>query len=240
MECKEFKKFLRKALKKKILDFLEENSAGSESENAVRNFFASALVKKEFDSADIVLSYVATETECDCSKITEKALSENKTVALPRVRPGTSEMDFYLLDPSEKIESQLEKGSFGILEPSKKMKKLEFSQMKSKKVFVVVPGVAFSESELTRLGHGKGFYDRYLSELMKNCESCFFCGVAFSCQKIEDLSFESFAEDSPSSTKPTGSESVRTDESNSQIAHRRGAFIPTDEFDVRMDAVIFS
>ena len=61
-------------------------------------------------------------------------------------------------------------GAFGIKEPVGKPHLGDFDVM-------AVPLVAFDKSN-NRLGHGKGYYDRYLSS-----HPCFTVGLAFSEQK---------------------------------------------------------
>ncbi len=210
-DCKKIKKVLRNSAHKKIADFISATSQEKESENAAKNFLSDADVFRRFSESDIVLGYVATETECDCMDILKKALCAGKLVALPRVKPNTSDMDFFILDSKKSLESQLEKGSFGIKEPKITAKKLGEDDLNKKSVFVIVPGVLFT-SDGKRLGHGKGFYDRYIPRLKKNSEEVFLCGYAFSCQKSE--------------------KSITLDGENYDF--------PCDAHDELMDAVIFS
>ena len=54
---------------------------------------------------------------------------------------------------------ELKEGMFGIYEP---INPKEFP--KSEIDFVIVPGIAF-DSDLYRLGYGKGYYDKFLSDI---------------------------------------------------------------------------
>lgn len=76
-------------------------------------------------------------------------------------------------------DSELETGAFGILEPTKG----EIVAPSTLDV-IVVPLVAFDDA-LHRMGHGKGYYDRYL----KQCKA-FKIGVAFECQHFEAVPCE--------------------------------------------------
>ena len=52
---------------------------------------------------------------------------------------------------------------------------------------VIVPCVAFDENK-KRLGHGKGYYDRYL----KNCTNAHIICIAFEAQKLGDVATDEF------------------------------------------------
>ena len=70
----------------------------------------------------------------------------------------------------------MEKGSFGILEPSQNGK--IFTQ---KIDLMIVPGISF-DKERNRLGYGKGYYDRFLA-----CNKTFKIGVCFEETRCESL-----------------------------------------------------
>lgn len=152
------------------------------------------LELNEFKEAEIVFVYIPLKNELDCMKIAEFALNQNKKVCVPKVVSETK-MEFFYLQENQKISSQLEKGSFGILEPKNDLLKVEFETAEKenclldKKIFIVVPGVAFSDDG-KRLGKGKGFYDRFF-ERLKNADCSFkTCGVCFSEQLVENIPLE--------------------------------------------------
>lgn len=104
---------------------------------------------------DLILTYVSTAIEVDTYGLIKKALQDGKTVAAPRCVENTRLMDFYIV----KSLDDLEKGSFGVMEPdpSKCEKLSDFS-----KGLCIVPALCFDKAGY-RLGYGKGYYDRFLA-----------------------------------------------------------------------------
>lgn len=146
------------------------------------------IVKNDFD---IVLSYIDLKNEISPLEINRALMKQNKIVAVPKVVPRTQKMNFYILDNSIEISEQLKTGSFGINEPvAKKENLFNAENFMQKKIFVVVPGVAFGRKG-QRLGHGIGFYDIYLSDLKKKCAqndcSLFLAGLCFDFQIKENI-----------------------------------------------------
>lgn len=108
-----------------------------------------------FRENDLLLTYVSNQIEVDTKFVIQQAFEQNKRVAVPRCLEGTRNMDFYLI----KSLNDLSKGSFGILEPSEAQceKLTDFSGG-----ICIVPALAFDPNGF-RLGFGKGYYDRFLS-----------------------------------------------------------------------------
>lgn len=108
-----------------------------------------------YRESEQVLTYVSKEIEVDTIKLIEHTLQINKPIAVPRCVDGSRKMEFYYINSFE----DLEKGSFGVLEPIvSRCKKVEdFSYG-----LCLVPALAFDKKGY-RLGYGKGYYDRFLS-----------------------------------------------------------------------------
>lgn len=104
----------------------------------------------------LVLSYVSRDIEVDTVAIINKAFEDGKTVAVPRCKQGAGAMDFYIISSFD----DLEKGVFGILEPNpEKCERLsDFSRG-----VCFVPALCFDMNG-SRLGYGKGYYDRFLAK----------------------------------------------------------------------------
>lgn len=184
----EQKKELRREMKKIIHEFSVSHTA---SIAASENLINSDLYK----NAEIVLAYMAMNDEADCSSVIIKAIADGKHVAVPRVKNGTSEMDFYSIDGNISLESQFVSGAFGIREPSSDLKIwTPETTGKLESVLIVVPGLAFTKDG-KRLGRGKGFYDRYLARLSEcsvrkhadNKKYFKSVGFCFSCQIINSI-----------------------------------------------------
>ena len=134
----------------------------SEKSNAIVDKLVPLLEEKKF-----IGIYMPLENEVDVTSL----LFLYPSLAIPRVR-NNEEMDFFVIHSPMEVE----KGTFGVLEPTTNLwvdpKDLEA---------IVVPLVAFDENK-NRLGHGRGYYDRYLAntEALK-------IGVAYECQKMESI-----------------------------------------------------
>jgi 5-formyltetrahydrofolate cyclo-ligase len=95
----------------------------------------------------------------------EKALKTGKTVLVPKIGKNNS-LSFHSVESL----SELKKNERGILEPTGEKNGLEPSEID----LVLVPGIVFDEQG-NRLGSGKGFFDRSLSDMKK----AFRVGLAF-------------------------------------------------------------
>ncbi len=109
----------------------------------------------QYKRCRLLLTYVSTDIEVDTAAIIQRALADGKTVAVPRCVPGTRRMEFYRIDGME----ELEKGSFGVLEPRPVRERL-ITDFRTG--LCIVPALSYDWSGY-RLGYGKGYYDRFLS-----------------------------------------------------------------------------
>lgn len=117
----------------------------------------------EIARADSVAAYMALENEVNLDAFIKKLLISGKSVFVPVVRDG---MRFVKVTENTEFIT----GKFGVREPIGEENYDNFDA-------IVVPMVAFDEKK-NRLGHGKGYYDKFLKNL-----SVFKIGVAFDTQE---------------------------------------------------------
>lgn len=130
----------------------------------------------EFASARHVLVYVSMSGEVDTHAMIRDLLKDRRTVLVPIAEDdGTLHWS-----PLEGLED-LEPGAFGVPEPRPGRRRLVEPPGDA---LAIVPCVAFAASG-HRLGHGKGYFDRFLAK-----HSGTSIGLAFETQRVEDLPLE--------------------------------------------------
>ena len=122
-------------------------------------------------SAQVIMAYAPMGGEADPSPYWLQRWQEGTVVLLPRV-----EGDELVPVPSTGWERTVS-GPFGIREPVGQPWPLERIEA------VIVPGLVF-DLKGYRLGHGKGYYDRFLPRLGP---AVLRCGVGFECQVVETV-----------------------------------------------------
>jgi len=133
------------------------------------------LIKKHFKNKKIIIgAYYPSYYEVDILKFFKEASKKKFKIVLPIVKSSTS-MSFKIWIPNE----PLYVSKFGILEPKSTNK--EFTPD-----VIIVPLVAF-DSQLNRIGYGKGFYDRKLKKIKKIKRNVICIGAAYSFQKCKSI-----------------------------------------------------
>jgi 5-formyltetrahydrofolate cyclo-ligase len=133
------------------------------------------LIKKHFNTKKVTIAgYYPSYYEVDILKFLEGASKKNFKITLPVIKSTTS-MNF----KSWIIKEPLYVSKFGILEPKSTNK--EFVPD-----LIIVPLVAF-DSQLNRIGYGKGYYDRSLKKIKKLKRNAICLGVAHSFQKCKSI-----------------------------------------------------
>jgi 5-formyltetrahydrofolate cyclo-ligase len=114
----------------------------------------------QYQHNNVLLIYVSTSIEVDTFRIIHQALADGKRVAVPRCVPDTRHMEFYYIDSTD----ELAPGMFGVLEPKPDVCRL---YKESDGGLCIVPAFSYDWSGY-RLGYGKGYYDRFLSQFDGN------------------------------------------------------------------------
>ena len=117
--------------------------------------FEKIISLKEFCEANIILAYYPINDEINTVPIIEYALREGKHVALPISSTIDYTLTFRLISSLD----ELKNGAYSIPEPTEDAEIFN----NETKALCIVPGLSFDRSG-NRLGYGKGFYDRFLSE----------------------------------------------------------------------------
>lgn len=162
---------MRKKAKAELKNYFADRELALQCARTVADNF---LRSREYSEAPMIFAYMAMPDEIDLSLIIKKAVEDGKTVCVPRMIPGTNDMRFHIIfSCSEKDFSKENK--FAIMEPAEESEVVLPQNIPEKSVFLC-PGLAFNLNGV-RLGRGKGFYDKYLSQLPDNKEFVL-CGVS--------------------------------------------------------------
>ena len=118
--------------------------------------YAAGLVS--FKYAQFVLLYAETGNEIAITPLARLAWENGKKVAFPRCDKTTHTMKYHIVSSLD----ELSVDSYGIREPSPDAP-LYDPATETGSAVCFVPGLLYDKQGF-RLGYGKGFYDRYLSE----------------------------------------------------------------------------
>ncbi len=152
MNKKDIKNLVRKEIRIKR-ESLEENEKRRLSSIIIDKFLNLEEVKK----ASVIMSYMDFKNEVESRELNNILLSLGKKLLIPRVTENKEKIiPVY-------VNGEYKKGNFGILESEGK----DFTEKGID--IVIVPGIAFNEKG-GRIGFGKGYYDKFLSEREKNGE----------------------------------------------------------------------
>jgi 5-formyltetrahydrofolate cyclo-ligase len=130
-----------------------------------------------FQTATSVLFFAPFPNEVDVWPLLEESLAAGKNVALPRFDPA---IQSYVACRVRNLQSEIVSGQFSIREPRENCIVISSHEID----LVLVPGVAF-DLRGRRLGRGKGFYDRLLTEI-RGVK----CGIAFDEQIVGEIPAE--------------------------------------------------
>lgn len=163
---------MKKAIRKRVRESLYAMS-GEEKERQTQKILCRIAKHSVVKNAKTIALFVSLPDE-PCTKNLIETFSSNFKVVLPRICGDV--MDFYPY-----VRETMGKGAYGIEEPGG-----ECSVDVGEIDVIVVPGVAFTRKG-ARLGRGKGYYDKYMSQ---SCFRAYKIGICYSCQLVDDLPCE--------------------------------------------------
>ncbi|MEW6295292.1 MAG: 5-formyltetrahydrofolate cyclo-ligase [Candidatus Diapherotrites archaeon] len=149
------KKKLRKEFKAKR-DLLSKEELIEKSNEIKKNLFE----LQEFRKAKTLFSYISFKSEVRTHELIKEALKKKKRVVIPITDFKKNKI---FLSEIKNFEKELEPTLIGLFQPKK-----EFLRPVNAKELdlIIIPGIAFDEKG-NRIGSGKGFFDKFLSELPK-------------------------------------------------------------------------
>ena len=132
---------------------------------------------RAFRGAKTVCCYVALPYEVQTWQMIEEMLAQGKQVVVPVTQSQNKRLGLCeIRDPA----TELVRGAFGVFEPHPSVRRpIRVDEID----IVLVPGVAFDRRG-HRLGHGHGYFDRFLARLPKATPTV---GLAFQFQLLDRL-----------------------------------------------------
>jgi 5-formyltetrahydrofolate cyclo-ligase len=146
---------------------------------------SAAIMDRLFDFANfleakIVMFYMNHKSEVQTEEMVRRALEMGKIIALPSIDAEKGEIVPYKVDD---VDQDISEGYGGIGEPIlARCKKIPVEHIN----LSIIPAIALDERG-GRLGHGTGFYDRFIPELDITTRKV---ALAFECQIVPQIPME--------------------------------------------------
>lgn len=139
----------------------------------------SALALRSVRMAETLMFYLDVRDEVRTRHALPDAFDGGSRIVVPWCS-DSGDLELFHLESM----SELVPGKFGILEPSPDLRLVPQKHISVSELDAVfVPGVAF-DSRGGRLGHGRAYYDRLLSNARADCH---FVGLAWECQMFPEI-----------------------------------------------------
>tara|TARA_Y100000310_G_scaffold100196_1_gene98056 strand:+ start:31 stop:600 length:570 start_codon:yes stop_codon:yes gene_type:complete len=133
------------------------------------------LIRKHFSKKKIIIAgYYPSNYEVNILNFLKNATKKKFRIVLPVIR-SSGKMSF----KSWIFKEPLYVSAFGTLEPKSSNREIIPD-------LIMVPIIAF-DSQLNRIGYGKGYYDRILQKISKIKKKTIFLGIAYSFQKCRKI-----------------------------------------------------
>ena len=135
---------------------------------------------EKFQSAQWLFSYVSLEYEVNTYPLIDHAQQLGKKMAVPVIFNKEKKRGRFVISEVWDRFLEFEIGPFRIQQPKSQF----IRPVEPKKIEIaMIPCVAFDKKG-RRLGHGKGFFDRFLGELSVGCLKV---GIGFDFQLVSEL-----------------------------------------------------
>lgn len=167
-----------RTLRKKALQARRAMS-NEERQIASRKICAKVTSSREFRAAKLIACYLPMKDEVDTRIIIERAWCANKRIFVP-ITQSNGEMFFREIRPN----TSLIRNRMGIWEP------VSGSEISPRDFQLVITPLVAYDKQRNRIGMGGGYYDRAFKHLRyrKHWLKPKLLGIAFSCQKAEEIS----------------------------------------------------
>lgn len=172
----------KKELRKIYLD--KRNKMSNEDLITKSKIISDNLLEDEnFKKSNVFMIYIDFNKEVITTSIINYLLNDNKDVLVPYVK--NKEKSELGIRKIKSIDNDCKIGTYGIIEPDLNTT-IEVNQKDIE--CIVIPGVVF-DTNLNRLGFGKGYYDRLLSKLNSKVIKI---GIAFDFQIIDKVPVDKY------------------------------------------------
>ncbi len=142
----------KRAMRQRLRKF--RNSIANRSELSAE--ICKTLLETElYKKCKSVFIYASAGSEVETELVVKSAFSHGKKVAFPKCIDNKGNMKFYFINSLDELGEDM----YGILAPLTHTD----AYFGDETTLCIVPGLAFSPDGY-RLGYGKGYYDRFLSE----------------------------------------------------------------------------
>ncbi len=180
------KKQLRSQLKHTVQQ-LSHDTIQYESNNVIQQL----LYSNEYSQCTALCCYISMQYELQTHTLIHHALQQNKRIYVPYIdmTDKSNTMYMYQLYSIDDYNT-LPTNAYGIKQPHSTYVHNNTTIQRNNAIndsectVMIVPGVAFQIDAGSRLGHGKGYYDKYITQLQK-LRPVTTIGVALSCQCVE-------------------------------------------------------
>lgn len=175
-------KEVKRDLRKQVLS-VRSRLSREEVADKSRRIFKRLTELPRYHSSRWIMAYMDFNNEVLTREFIGTCLSSNRRVAVPRVVDEGEKGKCLWACEIRDLESDLEAGTYGILEPKKdRLRRIDPCLLD----LIVVPGVVF-DLRKNRIGYGAGYYDRLLHSVGSQCLKA---GVAFELQLVENVPVE--------------------------------------------------